>query len=394
LIAINSAHRMDAQHAQLSNLQEQTDFTMLSRRHFSHALPAALMSSGFLTGCTNGADNPKYESVVDQIWRLGPLQGLQGAALGRELVRYATMAPSSHNTQCWRFALEKDAITILPDFSRRCPAVDPDDHHLMVSLGCAAENLLQAARAHGLQGEASFDEVRNAIRIALAPAKPESTDLFNAIPARQCTRAEFDGRPIASNELKRLQAAGTSERVRLVLFTERPSLEKVLEFVVQGNTAQMNHKAFVDELKHWIRFNGVDAVRLGDGLFSKCSGNAEVPAWLGGLVFGLFFTPKAENEKYVKHVRSSAGVAVFVGAKEDRAHWIEVGRCYERFALQATALGIRNAHVNMPIEVALVRPNFAQAMGLGGTRPDLVVRFGRGPAMPRSLRRPVQAVLA
>jgi hypothetical protein len=27
---------------------------------------------------------------------------------------------------------------ILPDLSRRCPAVDPDDHHLFVSLGCAA----------------------------------------------------------------------------------------------------------------------------------------------------------------------------------------------------------------------------------------------------------------
>ena len=33
------------------------------------------------------------------------------------------------------------------------------------------------------------------------------------------------------------------------------------------------------------------------------------------------------------------------------------------------------------------------AMGLAGQRPDLVVRFGRGPALPRSLRRPVEAVL-
>jgi hypothetical protein len=28
-----------------------------------------------------------------------------------------------------------------------------------------------------------------------------------------------------------------------------------------------------------------------------------------------------------------------------------------------------------------------------GQRPDLVVRFGRGPLLPRSLRRPVEAVL-
>jgi hypothetical protein len=134
-------------------------------------------------------------------------------------------------------------------------------------------------------------------------------------------------------------------------------------------------------------------VRLGDGLFGKSSGNPEVPAWLGGMMFGFFFTPKAENEKYVKHLRSSAGVAVFAAAKEDKAHWVEVGRSFERFALQAAALGIRTAHVNMPVEVASLRPKFAEAIGLGRTRPDLVVRFGRGPTLPASLRRPVQAVL-
>lgn len=366
---------------------------MLSRRRFTGTLPAVLVASGSLVGCTFGAGEQDYGSAVRQTWRLGPLQGLQGAALGTELVRYAALAPSSHNTQCWKFALERDAVTILPDFARRCPAVDPDDHHLFVSLGCAAENLIQAARAHGLLGKAEFDEARSAVRITLLPASSEVTELFNAIPARQSTRAEYDGKPVASSELKRLQAVASSDRVRLLLLTDPPAIEHVLDFVIQGNTTQMGDKAFVNELKRWIRFNGADAVRLGDGLFSKSSGNPEAPAWLGGLMFDFFFTPKAENEKYVKHLRSSAGVAVFAGAKEDKAHWVEVGRSYERFALQATALGIRTAHVNMPVEVASLRPKFGESMGLGGTRPDLVIRFGRGPLRPPSLRRPVQAVL-
>jgi len=366
----------------------------LNRRQFSQVLPMTLAASGGLAGCSSSAGESAYQSAVQQTWRRGPLQGFQGAALGAELVRYATLAPSSHNTQCWTFALEPDAITIRPDFARRCPVVDPDDHHLFVSLGCAAENLIQAARAHGLRGEAEFDETRSAVRIALLPAAPQVTELFNAIPSRQTTRAEYDGKPVAADDLKRLHATAHSDRVRLLLLTDRPAIEKVLDFVVQGNTAQMNDNAFVDELRRWIRFNGTDAVRLGDGLFSKSSGNPEVPAWLGGLVFGLFFTPKAENEKYVRHLRSSAGIAVFAGAKEDKAGWVEVGRSYERFALQATALGIRTAHVNMPIEVASLRPKFGEAIGLGGTRPDLVIRFGRGPTLPPSLRRPVQAVLA
>ena len=115
-------------------------------------------------------------------------------------MRYATLAPSSHNTQCWKFSLEPQAITILPDLARRCPAVDPDDHHLFVSLGCAAENLVQAARAHGFMALAGWDGARNALRIALDPAAPQAWALFQAIPQRQSTRADYDGRPLAAED--------------------------------------------------------------------------------------------------------------------------------------------------------------------------------------------------
>jgi hypothetical protein len=365
---------------------------MLTRREFTASIPMFL-GAGSLAACAgSGVDN--YAAASERTWRHGPKNGLAGAAPSQELVRYATLAPSSHNTQCWTFAITSDAITILPDLRRRCPAVDPDDHHVFVSLGCAAENLMLAARAHGLRGDTSFDEARGAVRIALAPAPAEESALFKAIPRRQCTRAEYDGKPLSIDELKQLEAAGTTDRVRVMLLTDKPALERVLEFVVLGNSTQMQDKAFVEELKAWIRFSEGDAVRLGDGLFAKSSGNPTLPGWLGGLMFDLVFTEKAENDKYAKHLRSSAGVAVFVGAKADPAHWVEVGRAYERFASQAAALGIRNAHVNMPVEVAALRPQFASALGLGAVRPDLVVRFGHGPLLPPSLRRPVQAVLA
>jgi hypothetical protein len=42
--------------------------------------------------------------------------------------------------------------------------------------------------------------------------------------------------------------------------------------------------------------------------------------------------------------------------------------------------------------VAPLRSPFASAIGLPGERPDLVVRFCPGPALPPSLRRPLDAV--
>ena len=168
----------------------------------------------------------------------------------------------------------------------------------------------------------------------------------------------------------------------------------VLEYVVAGNTAQINDAAFVSELKAWIRFGADEALRTGDGLFAGASGNPALPRWLGIRMMGLFFTAKSENERFSRQIRNSAGIAVFVSERNDKAHWVEAGRCYERFALQATALGIRNAFLNQPVEVGAIRPQLASWLGIGpGARPDLVVRFGRGPAMPLSMRRPVQAVL-
>ena len=366
---------------------------MITRRRFVASASSLAGTALAMPACSAPIDTGAYDTAASRTWRLGALTGLRGDALGRELVRYATMAPSSHNTQCWKFTITDKVVTIIPDLTRRCPAVDPDDHHLFVSLGCATENLIQSALAHGFNGDARFDSALDHVRVTLEPTSAQASPLFKAIAERQCSRSEYDAKPISSEELNLLQRAGTAEGVQLLLMTERSVMDKVLDHVVQANSAQMADASFVKELKSWIRFNGADAVRSGDGLYSGCTGNPSIPTWIGNLAFSSFFSTKGENEKIVRQIRSSSGVAVFVGDASDKAHWVNVGRCYQRFALQATALGIRNAFLNQPVEVASHRSNFAAAIGVPGHRPDLLVRFGRGPLMPRSLRRPVNSVL-
>ncbi len=367
--------------------------TAVDRRHFA-TYSAAAMAPLALSGCSFGTGQPSYIEAVQETWRPEVPGSTVHRPLLEALVRCATLAPSSHNTQCWKFVLHENAISVLPDLSRRCPAVDPDDHHLFVSLGCATENLVQAALAHGLRAEATFDPAAGgALRVQLEPTRAVASDLFTAIFDRQCTRGEFDGRPVSADALMLLERAGTGRGVQLLILSDKDAMEKVLAHVVAANTLQMADPAFVDELKRWIRFDDMEAVRMGDGLFTGASGNPSVPRWLGERLFSAFFTAKSENDKYAKQIRSSAGIAVFVAERNDPAHWVEVGRCYQRFALQATALGIRNAFLNQPVEVASVRSRLAHDLGVGDRRPDLVVRFGRGAEMPRSLRRPLSAVL-
>ncbi|NBD95368.1 MAG: Tat pathway signal protein [Gammaproteobacteria bacterium] len=309
------------------------------------------------------------------------------------LVHYATLAASSHNTQPWLFRLHDDAVEILPDADRRCPAVDPDDHHLYASLGCAAENLMIAARAAGLRGEYTYEPKTSGVRIELERAEPDRSVLFGAIPERQCSRSEYDGSALTVEEIARLEAAGQGDGVSITLITERALMEEVADFVARGNTAQFADAAWARELQSWIRFSAPEAMSTGDGLYGPVMGSPSVPRWLGQLVMRFAVSADKQNAKDRKHILASSAVAVIHSAANDKRHWIEAGRCYQRLALQATALGLKTAFINQPVEVPELRPEFARFLDLGDRRPDLVVRIGRGPDMPKSLRRPVDDVI-
>jgi hypothetical protein len=334
--------------------------------------------------------NVDYEKAVSETWRHDDLTARHDYT---NLVRYATLAASSHNTQPWKFRLERGRILILPDLSRRCPAVDPDDHHLYASLGCAAENLLLAAQAAGLRGHRSYDASKSSVQVDLEEAAPFRSPLFEAIPSRQCSRAEYDGTELSGEQLSLLEEAGQGSGVSLILLTANKQKEQVAQYVAEGNTTQFSDPRWAEELSRWIRFDARDAVRTGDGLYGPVMGSPDAPRWLGNLFMRLAFSAKRQNRKDITHIRSSAAIAVFCSDVDDKQHWIEAGQCYERFALQAAALELRTAFINQPVEVSALRPQFATFLGIGNRRPDLVVRIGRGPEMPRSLRRPVEQVL-
>ena len=150
----------------------------------------------------------------------------------------------------------------------------------------------------------------------------------------------------------------------------------------------------MEELKSWMRFSEKDAVSSADALFAGASGNPALPGWLARLLLPLVFNESVENEKYRAQIDSSAGLAVFVSDRNDKPHWVEAGRAFQRFALQATALGLKVAFVNQPVEVPTWRDELAALLDLGARRPDFVMRFGAGLDLPKSLRRSVEDVVA
>jgi len=174
---------------------------------------------------------------------------------------------------------------------------------------------------------------------------------------------------------------------------DRVQMGQVGDLIAAGNTAQLADSAFMTELKHWMRFSPRRAAATGDGLFGPTSGNPTMPDWLGRMVLDWVFTAETDHKDTAAKIASSAGLAVFVGADDNAASWVQDGRACQRFALQATSMGLKHAFLNQPIEVASLRPDLTAIIGMPGRRPDLVMRFGRGAALPFSARRPVDEVM-
>ena len=363
----------------------------LNRRDFLRLLAAAGVTT--IGGYVLYTYAPwlEYDEQVNHTRR--PFDGdVTTLAQMHELIRYATLAANGHNTQPWKFAVKENAIEIHPDYTRHLPVVDPNDRELWISLGCALENLLIAARADGYAPEVIYPDGADFIHIDLSTNTPQAGALFDAIPLRQNTRSEYDGQSIKRSELDQMQTLPLEPSIALHFVTEPADAEIMLEYVNQGNLSQYANNAFIDELIYWIRFNKKEVLASLDGLYTGYSGNPEVPRWLGKL-FVAGTKPQQQADADAKKLRSSSGVVVVASESDDKAAWVRTGQVYERLALQMTSLNIKSAFLNQPVEVANIREQFQNAIGLGDMLPQLLVRFGYADPMPRSIRRPLEQVL-
>lgn len=338
-------------------------------------------------GQANGENLPAAPNALRQARRVLPLE--------YELIRVACLAANSHNSQPWLFHAEPGRVSIRADLSRRCAEVDPHDHHLWLSIGCATENIVQAAPGLGRMADVAVlggDQPEVVISLSVT-RETGAAPLARLIPLRQSTRSEYDGKAVPAAHLKQLEAAAADPGVEAKLVTadaERSALEAL---IVEANSAQLASPAFRRELREWLRFNEADAKTRGDGLYSACTGNPEVPAWLGKLLFDWLYTAASANEALSRQLKTSSGFILLHSGGNDRRQWIDVGRSTQRLALQITALGMKMAFVNQPLEVASFTPRLLSALDLRGRHADVLIRYGYAPAMPSSFRRQLDAVV-
>jgi hypothetical protein len=338
---------------------------MLTRRGFvvgglAAAGGVAIIGGSFVTPDT------EYKTILAEQTR--PLPSDAGAT---DLIRFATLAANRHNTQAWKFRVGPESIAIEPDFARQTPVVDPDNHHLFASLGCAAENLSLAAAARGRAGDVTFGGgTSQPIEVSVIRGAIAESPLVAAIALRQCSRSTYDGSTVEAEVIDRLIAAARIDEVEPVVLIDAAQRGRILDLVVAGNSQQLTDPAFRQELKSWLRFNPAAAAASRDGLLSFASGNPSLPGWLGPIMFDLVVRKDGDNERVTAQIRSSSGIIVFVAPTDDPGGWVSAGRAYQRFALQSTLDGLQHAFINQAVEVAAVRKEVQNLLGLGSRRPS------------------------
>jgi len=333
----------------------------------------------------------------DSPWDVSAADFPESGSLADKLgfcVRYATLAPSSHNAQPWFFALRSEGIDLYADRLRALPVVDPEDRELTISCGAALETLRIAMARFGMRHETDLvPDARNPdhlARVRVSHLGPATADpLFDAIPQRRTNRVAYRTDAVPREVVLALES---EPRADGVWFHKVPSLDDrlaVADLVEEADRLQMRDPRFRRELAAWVHPNRTAAR---DGMPGYAFGLGDAASTLGPLVLRTFDLGErqAATDRDIALKSPLLGV---IGTDADGVRpWLETGVALARVLLRATALGLATAFLNQPVEVDELRPRLATAIDRNGL-PQLLLRFGYAEAARPSPRRALADVL-
>ncbi|WP_328457825.1 Acg family FMN-binding oxidoreductase [Amycolatopsis sp. NBC_00438] len=299
----------------------------------------------------------------------------------------AVLAPSTHNTQPWRFRCTPAGLELHADPDRALPVADADRRELLLSCGAALFNLRTAIHALGAHPATTLlprrdDPTLLAVVRPFSARKPDQrlVRLADAIPRRHTNRTPFDAAVIPDAVVAELRHAAEVEQAWLPRL-DPTQLEQLRELVHKGHQAQVSDPAFLAEWRHWTARSRDSR----DGVPEYAAG--AMPSADGGWILRDFGSSRRGR------VDDSEPVVVVIGSFDDRkADRIRAGQAMQRVLLTATAAGFDASFISQPVEVPAARAELRTLLG-GGLWPQIVLRLGHGAPVPWTPRRSLDDVL-
>ncbi len=293
-------------------------------------------------------------------------------------VAAAVMAPSSHNTQPWRFRIVGGVLEVLADPRRHLTVIDAERRQLVQSCGCALFNARVAVRAMGYADQVTVfpDPQQPDLLATLQLGKQIITDdgdraLMHALPLRRTNRRPFLPRPVALADSDAMIAAAAGDGVWIVRLAPDQK-HQVGKLVDRADRLQYRDPAFRIELSSWLTAAGS---RRRDGIpfVEKEYGSAmpfSVMRALRSPGLGDSFG-RLEEEL----VRGSPVVMVLGTDGDAPWDWLAAGQALQGLLLDATGLGLAAAFLNQALELPDLRAEVARSVGRAG-QPQMILRLG------------------
>ena len=282
----------------------------------------------------------------------------------RFLLRYAVLAPSSHNSQPWEFNIDDGSIRVYAAEDRWLEVADPDKRELYISLGCAVENLCVAAGRFGVGYRVEYNDDSPVSVVTLnddgTSAEP-TPGLFEGIKERRTNHHLFEDEPVPDEFEQRMRDCVTEDEVRLLLIEDSEPKASVEELQAQSDRLLMEDTEYRKELGYWV----------GTGVL----GDSWLKARIGQAVITHLNIGDSEAQKNSKLMRSAPMIGVLV-AEDDRVSRLKTGRAFERISLTVATEGIAIHPMSQILEQPEMREELAAVLGEENPKPQHLFRLG------------------
>ncbi|MDF2179891.1 hypothetical protein P2G88_16685 [Aliiglaciecola sp. CAU 1673] len=305
------------------------------------------------------------------------------------MLRLASYAPSSHNTQPWRFGVKDSTIYLFADDSRALPINDPQDRELMISCGCALMNLRLTAASLGFDAKIQLfpddlkPELVASVLISETSFSPvQEGMLASYMDKRRTHRKPFKEETIPSLVRQDIEKAANWEGIYLVWLDNGSHKHQIAELVQRGDEIQWNNPAWRHELAAWIH-----AKQQGDGLAVS-----RLLAPLAKMAVRFLNMGKGIGAKDKQLVEGAPLLLLLCSQGDSREDWLCTGQALQRLLQQGCQHGLQSAYSNQPIQIAALRQELSEL--LGEAHPQILLRMGY-PAqeLPASSRRHLDDLL-
>ncbi len=370
---------------QYSQLQPSPESISTSDMSYGFDIKTPPSSTGLAPWCVSECQFPIFGDVAEKL---------------KYCVRYAILAPSSHNTQPWRFAATRNQIALYADRTRSLPVVDPNDRELIISCGAALANLSIAIRHFGYSGKLTLcPQPDNTDQIAIVELgqehHPNRDDevLFQTIPMRRTNRNAYEDTPISRSLFRELRMICTRHGGALTGASEGDRKCAIAKLVGQGDRQQMINPAFRAELARWIRpakTNSHDGIPCFTQHIPRILDFATPVMARLVRTFDMGSLTAAQDGELAN---ASAMLAVLSTPNDGPADWLAAGIALEHVMLVARAAGVWASFLNQPIEVPELRLTLRELMGCPGY-PQILLRMGYGHESQPTPRRSIDEVLS